>query len=104
MSRQRVFAPTADVLTLLRRRAMPVSGLRNAACREAILAAEPGAIAIIHDPEGMGALAAGKPMPLVLAASRTVGKAPHVELVVKQAEAISLYNRTANQPRPATCK
>ena len=54
--------------------------------------------------EGMGALATGKPMPLVLAASRTVGKAPHVELVVKQAEAISLYNRTANQPRPATCK
>ena len=46
----------------------------------------------------------GKPLPLVLAATKSApsaGGAAQVELVVKQPEATSLYNRTANQPGAA---
>ena len=58
--------------------------------------ARPGALAIVHDASATGALVAGAPLPLVLAATRSEGEAPRVELVVKHAEALSLYNRTAH--------
>jgi len=96
MTRQRLFVPTADLLDLLRRRTMPAAAFRSAAFREALAAASPGAIAIVHDAAGAGELVLGEPLPLVLAATRTDSTPPVVELVVKQQEAISLYNRTAH--------
>lgn len=60
-----------------------------------------GAVVLVHDAEGIGQIPYGKPMPLVLAAMRSSGANPHVELVVKASEAMSLYNRTANRPAAA---
>ena len=97
-STQRIFASTADILQILQRRHLPVSNVRSATLREALLAARPGSIVLVHDVDGLNALPVGKPMPLVLAATRSSGESPMVELGVKAAEAISLYNRTANQP------
>ena len=96
MSRQRLFASTPDILDLLRRRTMPLSSFRNERFKEALLAAEPGAIAIVHDVHDTGDLVAGQPMPLVLAATRTPTDPPSLELAIKQAESLSLYNRTAH--------
>ena len=97
MRKQRLFASTADVLDLLRRRNMPLSAFRSAAFREAAQAATAGTVAIVHDEAETGAMVVGKALPLVLAATLTSGTAPHIELVVKQAEALSLYNRIAHR-------
>ena len=99
MSRQRLFLQTADILDLLRRRTMALSSFRSAAFKEQLVACQPGALAIVHDEHGTGDLVAGARMPLVLAATRTASDPPAVELVVKQAEALSLYNRTAHVHR-----
>lgn len=98
MRRQRVFVPTTDLLELLRRRTMSVGGLGCETLRAALLAAAPGGLALVHDPEGTGTLRVDQPLPLVLAAIRSVGDAPVIELVVKNAECTSLYNRIANLP------
>lgn len=100
-SRQRVFMPTVDLLGVLQRRSMPISHLKSETLRNALLAASPGAVVLVHDAEGIGQIPYGKPMPLVLAAMRSSGANPHVELVVKASEAMSLYNRTANRPAAA---
>ena len=100
--KQRLFLPTADLLDLLRRRTMPTSSFRSARFKAALTAAAPGAIAIVHDAHDTNELVAGTPLPLVLAAVRTTSNPPHVELVVKQAEALSLYNRTAHNVKGAT--
>ena len=94
-SPQRVFLSTVDLLLLLQRRSMPIAAFKSEELRAALTASRPGALVIVHDPLGMRDLDYGKPLPLVLAATRFTQ--PMVELVVKQAEAISLYNRTAGR-------
>ena len=98
MSRQRFFASTADILELLCRRSIHVAHFASEALKAALLAADAGCIAIVHDPKGLGVLADDQPLPLVLAAMRSPGDSPLIELVVKQAESTSLYNRMANLP------
>ena len=107
-SKQRVFLSTIDLLLLLQRRSMAISAFRSESLKQALAAAQPGALVLVHDPAGRNELDYGKPLPLVLAATRSASSSPggpvHVELVVKAAEAISLYNRTAGQgsaPLPA---
>jgi len=98
MTRQRLFASTADLLELLKRRYMPAAALTSDALRAAVLAADDGCVAIVHDPQGTGTMPADGPLPLVLAATRTPGLAPTLELSIKGSEAASLYNRTAPTP------
>ena len=101
MSRQRIFIGTADLEQLLRRRSMHVSHFSSPAVREALLGADAGALAIVHDPAGANQLVDGQPTPLVLAASRGVGDSPLIEIGVKQAESASLLNRMSQHVRPA---
>ena len=62
-------APTADVLSLLRRRSMPIAHIASAALRESFSSASPGSLAIVHDADRLGELPSGKPLPPVLAAT-----------------------------------
>ena len=100
MTKQRLFLSTSDILDLLRRRVMPSSAFKSLAFRQQLLEAKPGAIAIVHDVHNTGELVMGEPLPLVLAATRTATSMPMVELVIKQAEALSLYNRAAHNRKP----
>ena len=79
---------------------MPISSFKSEALKASLVQAEAGAVAIVHDAEGLGSLPHGKSLPLVLAATKSTapGHAAVIELVVKPPEAASLYNRTANQP------
>ena len=80
---------------------MHVSHFSSPAVREALLGADAGALAIVHDPAGANQLVDGQPTPLVLAASRGVSDSPLIEIGVKQAESASLLNRMSQHVRPA---
>lgn len=93
MSRQLVFASTAEILDLLRTRRSSLGMMRQTPLRDAMLATQPGPMAIVHDPEGVGAVRAGRAMPLVLGATRSTGDVPVIELVLSPHAATSIYNR-----------
>lgn len=88
MTRQLLFASTADLELLLEQRAggTPVDALPSARAREAARAARIGWVAIVHDPRGRGALVPGEPLPLMLTALRSNRQAAAVELQLKKAE------------------
>ena len=71
-------------------------------------AARPGSVAIIHDPLGVGALAPGAPLPLMLTALRAggaggagSGAAAKLELQVKRADIDALNNSLLRQLQAA---
>jgi len=94
MSRQVVFAPTVDIVTLLTKRFVPVCKFNAQKLQAALLACSDGCIAVVHDHDEVGRLQPGKPLPLILAAVAHRHKGVvTVELLVKKAEAESILNR-----------
>ena len=99
MSKQLIFASTDDLALLLGKRTVNLKDLSGPA-RAAALTCLPGAVAIVHDPAGLGALPDG-PLPLVLAGMRSISQPGFVEIVVKNAEAASLLKRLVVKPTDA---
>ena len=100
--RRRFYLPTKDMCEILRRRLIHVNALSDPATRAALIAAEPGTLALVHDPDQRGSLPPdGEPLPLVLAASRSAGDSPLIEIAIKNAECSSLYSRFAALHAPA---
>ena len=93
MTRQLCFASTADLRQLLRRRRVDALDFASAAMRAAVAAAQPGSLVVVHDPRGRGALVAGEPLPLAIAAMRSGGHAPRVDCLVKKAETNVMFLR-----------
>ena len=93
MTRQLCFASTADLRQLLRRRRVDALDFASSAMRAAVAAAQPGSLVVVHDPRGRGALVAGEPLPLAIAAMRSGGHAPRVDCLVKKAETNVMFLR-----------
>ena len=93
MTRQLCFASTADLRQLLRRRRVDALDFASSAMRESVAAAQPGSLVVVHDPRGRGALVAGEPLPLAIAAMRSGGHAPRVDCLVKKAETNVMFLR-----------
>ena len=95
MSKQTIFASTADFNLLLEQKpgGTPVDALTTEAACEAARACRAGWVAVVHDPDGRGALVPGTPLPLMLTALRCNRPTAAVELQLKKAEVQSVRYR-----------
>ena len=98
MSKQTIFASTADFELLLEQKpgGTPVDKLTTEAGREAARACRAGWVAVVHDPDGRGALVPGTPLPLMLTALRCNRPAAAVTHAVEpcHTRALSLHAGT----------
>lgn len=74
MSQQLLFVPTADLVLLLRRHTLQINSMPTASFREAALAANPGAVALVLDETGSGIRDAAEPAKLILAGMRSISR------------------------------
>ena len=95
MSKQTIYASNADLELLLEQRpgGTAIDEFKGEATREGARAARAGWVAVIHDPEGRGALVPGEALPLMLTALRCNRPAAAVELQLKRAEVQSVRYR-----------